>query len=81
MRPYETVERLKVFGCIAYAHIPKEYRDKFDEKGEKRIFIGYNDQSEGYRLYNPESRKLIILRNVIFDEAAQWQWIENDPQD
>uniref|UniRef100_A0A803LIQ2 Uncharacterized protein n=1 Tax=Chenopodium quinoa TaxID=63459 RepID=A0A803LIQ2_CHEQI len=26
----------------------------------------------------PESKKLIISRNVIFDEGAQWQWNENN---
>ena len=87
MTPYEAwhkrkprVEHLKVFGCIAYAHIPKENRDKLDGKGEKCIFIGYSDESKGYRLYQPESKKLIISRDVIFDEKAQWQWNENDPE-
>ena len=26
---------MKVFGCIAYAHIPKEKRQKFEEKSRK----------------------------------------------
>lgn len=74
------VEHLKVFGCIAYAHIPKENRNKLDGKGEKCIFIGYSDESKGYRLYQPESKKLIISRDVIFDEGAQWKWNENNSE-
>ena len=67
----------KVFGCVAYAHIPKQEREKFDEKGEKNIFVGYNNESKGYCLYNPKTNKMVISRDVIFDESATWNW-END---
>ena len=36
------VSHLKVFGCIAYVHIPDELRTKLDHKAEKCIFIGYS---------------------------------------
>ena len=71
------VNQLKVFGCIAYAHIPSQEREKFDEKGEKYIFICYSDESKGFRLLNPKTNKLVIARDVIFDELAIWQWEEN----
>jgi len=51
--PYEAwcnrkpkVERFKIFGCIAYSHIPKENRNKLYEKGEKYIFVGYSEESK-----------------------------------
>ena len=79
--PYEAwykekpqVHFLKIFGCIAYALVPSEQREKFDEKGEKYIFIGYSDESKGYRLYNPSTNKFVVSRDVIFDEAAAWKW-------
>lgn len=34
-----------IFGCISYAHVPSELREKLDNKSEKCIFIGYNEQS------------------------------------
>ena len=78
------VNQLKVFGCIGYTHIPSQEREKFDEKGEKfdekgekYIFIDYNDESKGFRLLNPKTNKLVIARDVIFDELAVWQWEEN----
>ena len=43
-----TVDYFKVFGCVTYLHIPKENREKLDEKGEKCIFVDYSDQSKGY---------------------------------
>ena len=71
------VNQLKVFGCIAYAHIPSQEREQFDEKGEKYIFIGYNYESKGFRLLNPKSNKLVVSRDVIFDEMESWQWEDN----
>jgi hypothetical protein len=70
------VSHLRVFGCIAYAFFNPQKRTKLDEKSEKCIFIGYCTQSKGYRLYNPESGKIIVSRNVMFDENANWKWNE-----
>ena len=36
------VSYFRVFGCDAYAHIPKAQREKFDEKSKKMMFVGYN---------------------------------------
>ena len=38
--------------------------------------MGYSSQSKGYRLYNLKTNKLIISRDVIFDEKAAWNWEE-----
>ena len=81
MTPYEAwfqrkpkIDHLKIFGCPAYYHVLPQNREKFDEKGEKCIFIGYSDHSKGYRLYNPNTQELIISRDVIFDEGGAWEW-------
>ncbi|MCI31160.1 retrovirus-related pol polyprotein from transposon tnt 1-94, partial [Trifolium medium] len=34
------VDYFRIFGCIAYAHIPDVKRKKLDEKAEKCIFLG-----------------------------------------
>ena len=41
---------LKVFGCKAFAHMPKEQRMKMDDKVIPCIFIGYGDEEFSYRL-------------------------------
>ena len=71
------VEHLRIFGCIAYAHIPDEKRKKLDDKGVKCIFLGYSDVSKAYKLFDPITEKIIISRDVIFDEANSWQWKVN----
>ena len=50
---------LRVFGCDAYVHVPKEKRTKLDNKSERCIFIGYKDGLKGYKLWNPGTRKVV----------------------
>ena len=63
-----SLTHLKVFGCDAYVHVPKENRSKLDKKDEKCIFIGYKDGLKGYKLWNPETRKVVYSRDVVFIE-------------
>jgi hypothetical protein len=48
-----SLAHLKLFGCEAYVHVPKENMSKLDKKAEKCIFIGYKDGLKGYKLWNP----------------------------
>ena len=59
---------LKIFGCEAFVHIPKENRTKLDDKSIKCIFLGYADEDFGYRLWDPVKHKIIRSRDVIFNE-------------
>lgn len=36
------------------------------------MFIGYCEISKAYRLYNPKTHKVVISRDVIFDEKRAW---------
>lgn len=69
-----SAKHLRVFGCICYVHIPDQKRTKLDDKSEKGIFLGYSTQSKGYRVYNLRTKKLMISRDVEFDESASWNW-------
>jgi len=64
-----SLQHLRVFGCDAYVHVPKEKRSKLDNKAEKCIFIGYKDGVKGYKLWNPETKKIVYSRDVVFREV------------
>ena len=72
---------LKVFGCIAYVHIPYELRTKLDPKAKKCIFIGYSLEQKGYRCYNPVTRQIRVSRDVVFDELNSWYGAQKCIQD
>ena len=63
------ISHLRVFGSIAHVHIPDERRTKLDDKSESFIFIGYDANSKGYKLYNPSIKKIVISRDVTFDKG------------
>ncbi|KAH9681167.1 hypothetical protein KPL71_026862 [Citrus sinensis] len=56
------ITHLRVFGIIAHVHVLDKSRAKLDDKSEKFIFIGYDNNSKGYKLYNPNNGKIVISR-------------------
>jgi transposase InsO family protein len=69
-----SVTHLRVFGYVAYVKILVARRTKLDDKSEKCIFVGYGERRMGYKLYNPITKKVIMSRDVIFEEDKTWQW-------
>ena len=63
------VSHFRVFGCMAYAHVPDCERRKLDTKSKKMRFVGYSSTSKGYRLFDETNRKLYIRRDVEFNES------------
>ena len=72
------ISHLKVFGSIGYVHVPDETRTKLDDKSKKFILIGYDSSSKGYKLYNPNTKKTVISRDVEFDEEGHWEFGKPD---
>ena len=64
------VGHLRVFGCTAFVHVPDTKRKKLDPKAIKGIFVGYPTGSKGYKIYLPDSRKMIRSRDVKFLENS-----------
>jgi hypothetical protein len=62
------VEKLRIFGCPVYSHIPKDKRNKIEALGKKGIFVGYNDSYKAYRIYILEQHKIEVSRDVTFNE-------------
>ena len=63
---------MRGFGSIAHVHVLDERRAKLEDKSERFIFIGYDSSSKGYKLYNPNNKKMVVSRDVVFDEERQW---------
>ena len=69
-----TISHLKVFGSVAYAHVPDQRRTKLEDKSKRYIFIGYDKKTKGYKLLDPISRMVIVIRDVRVNEASEWDW-------
>jgi hypothetical protein len=62
------VSGLRIYGCTAFVHVPKEKRKGLDDQSEEYIPIGYASGNI-YRLLTKKTRKLIISRDVKFGES------------
>ncbi|RDX66527.1 hypothetical protein CR513_54694, partial [Mucuna pruriens] len=61
-------DHLRVFGCKAFVHVPKDERSKLVMKTRQCIFIRYGLDEYGYRMYDPVEKKLVRSRDVQFME-------------
>lgn len=64
------VTHLKVFGSIDYVYVHYQIRTKLYDKNKMMIFVGYDTKSKRYKLYNPNEEKMVINRDVEFDEEG-----------
>ncbi|KMQ89436.1 retrotransposon unclassified [Lasius niger] len=62
------VSHFREFGCKVFCLDKTFTRGKFDAKSKEGIFIGYAEQSKGFRIWLPESKKIEITRDVRFLE-------------
>jgi hypothetical protein len=64
-----SIAHLRIFGCTAYVHIPKEKRQKLDIKTMECIYIGHAENRKAYQLYHTPSRRIFQSRDVTFNEG------------
>ena len=62
------VDHLGVFGIVAYAKIQEERITKLEDKSQKCILLEYEENLHDYKLYSPMTKKVIMSRDVRFDE-------------
>ena len=72
MKP--SVKHFRIFGCIAHVHVPDARRTKLEDKSTCCVLFGESEESKAYRLYDPTSKKIIVSRDVVFEEDGQWDW-------
>ena len=64
----QNVKHLRVFGCVAFAHIAKDERKKLDIVARRCVLVGYGTEVKGYRLYDPDRNKMLYSRDDKFNK-------------
>ena len=62
---------------MAYIKRLRLHISKLDDRGQKVVFIGYEDGSKAYRFYDPSTECVHISRDAVFDKGAHWEWGES----
>jgi transposase InsO family protein len=75
MTPYEawygrkpSVDHLRTYGCVAHVKTVAGHLNKLTDRSTPMVMIGYEAGTKTYRAYNPVNKKLVVTREVIFDE-------------
>jgi transposase InsO family protein len=63
------LRHVRVFGCNAWVHRQNKHYQKLSPRAYKAVFIGYAHRQKAYRLWDPIEQKLVVSRDVIFDET------------
>ncbi|CAA7013624.1 unnamed protein product [Microthlaspi erraticum] len=82
--PYEAfrskkpnISHLRVFGCIGYAKVDSALLKKLDDRSRRLVHLGTEPGTKGYRLLDPQTKKIVVSRDVVFDEIRGWNWSGN----
>jgi len=63
------LSHLRVFGCAAYMEVRKALWKEMDSKTKQYIFVGYGEETKGYRLSDPNKpTNCTMAHNVDFIE-------------
>ena len=65
---------IRVFGCTCYAKRDTQHLKKLDDRSRELVHLGVEPGSKAYRLYDPRSHKVVVSRDVVFDENKAWSW-------
>ncbi|KAF2284885.1 hypothetical protein GH714_031901 [Hevea brasiliensis] len=47
---------------------------KLEDRSLKGVLLGYEEGSKAYRVFDPRKGKVLISRDVVFEEGASWPW-------
>ena len=61
---------LWTFGCIGHVRKTKANLTKLEDRSTPMVFLGYAAGTKAYRLYDPCGDKVLVSRDVVFDEKA-----------
>ena len=64
------ISNLRIFGSVAYVHIPKVERKKLDSKSISCLLVGYCTTQKAYRFWDQVARRTRISRDAIFNKQV-----------
>ena len=66
-----SLEHIRIFGSKAFAHVRDETRSKWEKKAKEMILVGFNLETNSYRLWDASQRRIVNTRNVTVIEEER----------
>ena len=67
-----TMSFLWTFGCISHVRKTKPVLTKLEDRSTLMVLLGYVEGIKTYWLYDPCGGKVVVSRDVMFDEKTAW---------
>ena len=67
-----SVSFLWTFDYIGHVRKTKPVLTNLEDRSTPMVFLGYAKGTKAYRLYHPHGGKVLVSRDVMFDEKAAW---------
>ncbi|GKD97779.1 zinc finger, CCHC-type containing protein [Tanacetum coccineum] len=68
------VDHLRVFRCVAHMRVAKGHLKKLDKRSMQLVHLGVEKGTKAYRLLDPNTGKIYVSRDVVFEEPHAWMW-------
>jgi hypothetical protein len=65
---------LRIFGCKGHVKIVGTHLKKLDDRSVPMVYFGIEEGSKAHRMYNPKTNKIVVSREVVFEESVKWSW-------
>lgn len=65
---------LRIFGCICYVKIEAKLLKKFDDRLRLLVYFGIESGLKAYRLFDFQVKRIVVSRDVVFDDIKGWNW-------
>ena len=76
-----SVDHMRTFGSIVHVKDTKGHLSKLEVLRKPMIFIGYELGSKAYKCFDLVNFKVIISRDVIFEEEEKWTWSNEEEEE
>ena len=65
-----SVSFLRTFGYIGHVRKTKPVLTKLEDRSTLMVLLGYAEGNKAYRLYDPHGGKVLVSRDIMFDEKV-----------
>lgn len=71
------IAHLEVSGCLAHSKVEAINLKKLDDISKSSlVHLEFEPGSKAYTLYNQTTWKIVVSRDMVFDEKKSWSWNE-----
>nr|GEW78931.1 ribonuclease H-like domain, reverse transcriptase, RNA-dependent DNA polymerase [Tanacetum cinerariifolium] len=65
----------------AYAKVPSQHLTKLDDRSSRMVYLGNEQVSKAYRLFDPTTQRICVSKDMKFKENETWDWKEHMTND